>query len=184
MRLLLDACILYPTVLREILIGLAEHDLYTPLWSPRILEEWAHTAARTGVEATARAEIALMRDRWRGAEVTPDPDLAATLSLPDPGDIHVLAAAITGKADAILTANLRDFPGRTLARHDLMARHPDGLILELLGDSDRDVRAVIATVHARTEAISGQAHPLRPLLKRAGLPRTARALESTPARSR
>ena len=184
MRLLLDACILYPTVLREILIGLAERDLYTPLWSPRILEEWAHTAARTGVEATARAEIALLRDRWRGAEVTPDPDLAATLSLPDPGDIHVLAAAITGKADAILTANLRDFPGRTLARHGLMARHPDSLILELMGDSDSG-RARRDRHGPRPDRGDLRPdHPLRPLLKRAGLPRTARALESTPARSR
>ena len=48
MRVLLDACTLYPTVMREILIGVARAGYYTPLWSDRILEEWARAAARFG----------------------------------------------------------------------------------------------------------------------------------------
>jgi hypothetical protein len=46
MRVLIDACVLYPTVMREVLIGVAAKGLFTPLWSARILEEWARAAAR------------------------------------------------------------------------------------------------------------------------------------------
>ena len=50
MKAVLDACVLYPTVLREILIGVADAGLYTPVWSPRILAEWRHAAARLGAD--------------------------------------------------------------------------------------------------------------------------------------
>ena len=41
MRVLIDACVLYPTVMREVVLGVAAQGLFTPRWSPRILEEWA-----------------------------------------------------------------------------------------------------------------------------------------------
>ena len=60
MRVLLDANVLYPTVMREVLLGCARAGLFEPLWSARILEEWARAAARLGPEgeAVARAEVA------------------------------------------------------------------------------------------------------------------------------
>jgi predicted nucleic acid-binding protein len=177
MRVLLDACVLFPTVLRELLLGAAAAGGYDPLWSPRILEEWARATRRLpeGAEAIARAEIAAMRTRWPEAEIDPPPDLAATLSLPDPDDRHVLAAAIAGGADSILTLNRADFPPRTLARHGLMLRQPDEFLRDLWSGG-LDLPAVAEAVRARAEAASGRPQELRPLLKRAGLPRTAKAL--------
>jgi hypothetical protein len=179
MRLLVDACVLYPTVMREVLLGAAGAGAFTPLWSPRILEEWARAAAKLGPEAetVARAEIALLRARWPGAEVTPDPEAGAALHLPDPDDTHVLAAAIAGGADGILTLNLQDFPTRALAAHSLIRRDPDGLLREWFGENPEAAAAVAARVRARAEKISGRAQPLRPLLKKAGLPRFAKALD-------
>lgn len=175
MRLLLDANVLLPTVLREILLGAASEGRFVPLWSARILEEWARAARRLpdGSEAIARAEIAALRAAWPGAEVAPAPDLEAGLSLPDPDDDHVLAAAITGGADAILTRNRADFPARTLGRYGILLREPDGLLCEL--HAEQDLGSVVEAVRARTEGLSGLSQTLRPLLKRAGLPRLARA---------
>ena len=67
MKAVLDTCVLYPTVLREILIGAADAGLYEPVWSARILAEWRHAAARLGPDgaAVAGAEIALLRDLYR-----------------------------------------------------------------------------------------------------------------------
>lgn len=169
-RVLLDACVLYPTVLRQVLLRLA--GLYTPLWSPRILEEWARTAAREGVEAPARGEIALLRARHPGAEVIPGPTDA--LHLPDPGDLHVLAAAIAGQADLIVTLNLRDFPARAL--DPIRAVHPDDFLMDLWLRDPVAVEAAVAAERAETARISGRDQPLRPLLKRARLPRLGKAL--------
>ena len=66
MKVLIDTCVLYPTVMRQMLLGAAEHGLFIPLWSDQILEEWARAARKLGPtgEAQARAEIALLKVRW------------------------------------------------------------------------------------------------------------------------
>lgn len=177
-RVLLDACVLFPTVMRETLLGVAAAGGFEPVWSLRILEEWARAVRRLpeGAEAVARAEIAAMRARWPGAEVTPDPDLVETLSLPDPGDRHVLAAAIAGGAGVLMTLNRRDFPGRVLGRYGVMLREPDGYLCALAAEGG-PVATVAAAVRARAGAVSGREQPLRGLLKRAGLPRLGKLLE-------
>lgn len=43
----------------------------------------------------------------------------------DPGDRHVLAAAVVGRADLIVTRNLRDFPRSSLLPYNLEALDPD-----------------------------------------------------------
>ncbi len=178
MKAVLDACVLYPSVLREILIGVAEQGLYTPLWSARILGEWQHATLKLGPEATtiASGEIATLRATWPKAEIPPDAALEARLWLPDPADAHVLATAVAGAADVIVTLNLRDFPRRALAPERLQAQSPDDMLMALWLDSPAQVEQVIRDVQARTETLSGRAHPLRPLLKRTRLPRLAKTL--------
>jgi hypothetical protein len=66
LRVVLDACVLYPTVMREVLLGCAARGLFVPLWSPRLLEEWARAAARLGPEGEA---VAADRGRRGGAGV-------------------------------------------------------------------------------------------------------------------
>ncbi len=50
MRVMLDACVLYPTVMREVLLGCAKRGLFEPRWSVRILEEWARAAGKLGAD--------------------------------------------------------------------------------------------------------------------------------------
>lgn len=179
MRAVIDACVLYPTVLREIVLGVARAGLIAPLWSERLLEEWARTAARHGGvvdEALAQGEIAALGVAYPQAEVAADPALEARLWLPDAGDIHVLATAISGQADTIITLNLKDFPLRELAPHGVSAVHPDAALYALWLEHPEAVERVVAGVHATAERLSGEAMPLRALLKRVRLPRLAKAL--------
>jgi predicted nucleic acid-binding protein len=180
MKVLLDACVLYPTVMRQILLGVCAADLATPLWSPRILEEWARAAARLGPaqDEIARGEIAALAAAWPRASVIPDPVTESAIRLPDPADAHVLAAAIAGGADIIVTVNLRDFPRRILALDGILPQHPDPWLLSLHEDEPLAVVEVVEAVRAVAERLSGQHQPLRPLLKRAGLPRLGKRLEA------
>lgn len=181
MKVLLDACVLYPTVLREILIGVAEEGLYRPLWSARILEEWARAARRNGGatdEVFARGEIAVLRARFPEAEVAPRPGLEARLYLPDENDIHVLASAIAGGAEEILTFNATDFPRATLREEGLERRDPDGFLWQLWSENPGPVAGVVEKVRAEAERLSGEPRTLRGLLKRAKLHRLGKALEA------
>ena len=178
MRALLDANVLYPAVLRTALLSLGRAGWLTPLWSPRILAEWAVVAARRGEDAGDA--VAAARAAFPEAGILPPPDLEATLSLPDRGDLHVLAAAIAGGADAIVTANLRDFPARALAAHGILRRDPDGLLLEALDDAPAAAEAALTEAHALAERLSGRTLSPRAVLKRAGLPRTAKRRPGLP----
>ena len=176
MRVFLDACVLYPTVLREVLTGCGARGLLVPLWSGKVLAEWRATARREGHEDWAVAEIAALGDAFPEACV-PEADTPGPLpALPDPGDAHVLRAALAGHAEVIVTANLRDFPARVLAPLGLSARDPDRFLRALWDEAPDPVAEVARAVHARARAAGGPAE-IRALLQRAGLPRLGRALE-------
>ena len=166
MKVFLDACVLYPALVRRLVMDAAAAGMFQPLWSARVLEEWRRAvAAKLGPEAedAATAAAHAMQAAFPGASVAADPGLEATLHLPDPADTHVLAAAVAGGAGAILTFNLRDFPRRTLAGHGIEARHPDGFLWELLSTHEKALLG-IANV-----ALCG--HGIEPALARAALKR-------------
>ena len=178
MRAVLDAHVLFPTILREILTDLAQAGLYDALWSDRILEESERAAARIGPDAgsVAGAEIALLRLRFPQAVQADDGQRAIDLDFPDPADRHVVEAALAGRACLIVTANLRDFPQRMMAALGLRAIHPDAFLLDL---HRTDPQAVLRALHAardRAEAAGG-AMSMAEMLKRCRLPRLARAVK-------
>lgn len=180
MKVVLDACVLYPPVLREVLIGLAGRGLYQPLWSARILEEWARAAARNNGpvdEMSARGAIAVLRARFPSAEVAPRPAVEARLYLPDENDIHVLATAVAGGADAILTFNARDFPRGTLHGEGVDRHDPDGFMWLMWSHAPEVVVDVVRAVHAEAERMSATPVALRGLMKRARLNRLAKVME-------
>ncbi|TNC50506.1 PIN domain-containing protein [Rubellimicrobium rubrum] len=171
LRVLLDANVLYPTVLREILMGAASEGLYEPLWSSRLLEEWARAAARLGPEgeAVARAEIASLQARWPQAMVTGAEGQERRLWLPDPDDVHVLAAAVVGSADAILTMNAKDFPRGVLAEEGLQRLDPDHFLAGLAQASPGVMNQVVSESVAKATQLSGEEWTTRTLLRKARL---------------
>ncbi len=181
MKAVLDACVIYPSVLREILIGAAAAGMYQPLWSERILGEWTRAVAKLGPVAVAQAEVeaAQMRRQFPQAMVREQPGIAARLMLPDPDDVHVLAVAIGGHADAIVTFNAVDFPRHVLAEEEITRRDPDGFLWELQSHAPDAMGAILQEVVDKASRIDGAPVSLKSLLKRAKLPRLAKAVQAT-----
>lgn len=178
MRVLIDACVLYPTVMREVVLGVAAHGLFDPRWSPRILEEWARAARKIGPEGEtiARGEIAAITARFPKAEVRIPQGVEARLWLPDPNDVHVLAAAIGCSGDAILTMNAKDFPRDVLAEEGLQRIDPDGFLIDLFDTAPDTVQAVGDAVLNEARRLSGQDWDMRKLMRKARLPRLGKRL--------
>ncbi|HKK84377.1 MAG TPA: PIN domain-containing protein [Roseovarius sp.] len=178
MKVLLDTCVIYPTVMRQMLLGVAKQGVFTPLWSARIIEEWQRAAVKLGPEGVAQAgaEAAMLAAHWPGAEVSYPPSLEARLWLPDAADVHVLAAAIAGSADVIITLNTKDFPRNLLAEEGLSRSDPDGFLHGIYQAQPEIVAQVGAEVLAEANRLSGKSWDMRALLKKARLPRIAKAL--------
>lgn len=130
----LDACVLYPAPIRDLLMQLAKQDAFQARWSDDIHAEWITSllADRDDLTPNQLARTrALMDQHVPDALVTGHVDLLPSLTLPDPNDRHVLAAAIVGGATVIVTFNLKDFPAGELAPYECRAVHPDDFLLEI-----------------------------------------------------
>lgn len=171
---------IYPTVMRQMLLGVAAQGVFTPLWSARIVGEWMRAARKLGEAGVtqAEAEAALLKRDWPGAEVDWPPSLEARLWLPDAADLHVLAAAIAGSADLILTLNARDFPRNLLAEEGIARADPDSFLMGVFEAQPELMHAVANDVLAEARRLSAEDWQMRPLLKKARLPRLAKALSA------
>ena len=130
-----DACVLYPAPLRDLLMHLALSDLYRARWSDRIHDEWTRNVLASRPDLTQdqlNRTRQLMNAHVRDSLVTGFEYLIPSISLPDPDDRHVAAAAIHSGASLIVTFNLKDFPAKALKPYNLAAQHPDDFIVDLL----------------------------------------------------
>lgn len=161
---LLDACTLVPVSLADTFLSLAEAGLYRPLWSDRILEETQIAVKRIHPELspeTVERRIAVMRDFFDDANITDWEVLESVVSLPDPDDAHVLAAAIQGRADVIVTFNVKDFLCDELQRFGIDVQTPDEFLLNQL---DLDPDEVLDCLARQAEALQNPPVELKELL--------------------
>lgn len=151
-RVLLDACVLVPINLCDVLLTLAEYDMFTPLWSCDILDEVERNLHRKlGVsERHARYRVSEMMWAFPRASVRKYERLIPSLTC-DVKDRHVLAAAVVGRADVLMTANLRDFPPQSVRSglESLVRESPDQFLCELLEPSPSVTLRVLCKVVSR-----------------------------------
>lgn len=174
-----DANVFYPFQLRDLVMRLASKDLFRARWSEKVSEEWIGALLKERPDLQ-RSRLEATRDKMnqhvRDAIVRGYEYLIPVLVLPDKNDVHVLAAAIHGRADVLVTGNLKHFPDEVLQEHNLHAQHPDEFIAHLI-----DLEAP-AAVNAVREARAALRNPTRSAeqylasLERAGLPQTVSLL--------
>jgi predicted nucleic acid-binding protein len=176
----LDASVLYPAPLRDLLLELAVADLYRAKWSDMVHEEWITALLRKRRDLT-RAQLERTRDLMnkhvRDALVTGFEPLIEILALPDPDDRHVLAAAIRGHADLIVTANQEDFPPDVLGRWGVEPQHPDEFLTHQFHLSQPLFLQAVKTVRQRLVKPRKSVEEYLDTLRAQGLLATVRTIE-------
>jgi predicted nucleic acid-binding protein len=178
-RAFLDASVIYPASLRDLLMRLTMARLFQARWSSRVHEEWIRAVLRDRSDLSVvqlDSVRAAMDSHAEDCLVTGYESLIGSLTLPDPDDRHVLAAAIVAGADVIVTYNLRDFPDEALDRYEIEAQHPDEFIRHLI---DLVPTLVVDVVRAQQASLKnpplGMDHLLA-LFERIGLAETVAEL--------
>jgi predicted nucleic acid-binding protein len=162
---LLDANVLYPAPLRDYLLYLASLGVYEPIWTTAIQDEWIRNllkARRDVDKAALEATRRSMDKAFPGSNITGYESLIESLSLPDPDDRHVLAAAIKAKVQVIVTANLKDFPPSALISYAIRAEHPDAFVSDCI---DRDRSKAIKALENQVKALKKPPLPVETVLK-------------------
>ncbi|MDQ3274347.1 MAG: PIN domain-containing protein [Actinomycetota bacterium] len=173
---LLDTCVLFPQYLSDTLLTQAYEGTFRPLWSRGVLDELGRVFARKTQMTEQQIEHRL--DRMRRA--FPDAEVEGYEYLIDgmtnhEKDRHVLAAAVRGNVEVLVTFNLKDFPESALKPFDISAVHPDDFLLDQLDLYPGVVLGCLENQVDRYTAINGPmaiVELLRPL-ESAGVPRFA-----------
>src|SRR5882724_9293143 len=113
----LDACTMSPMLVRDVLLTLADHEFFSPKWSPRINDEWKRNLLARMTERDGEVVAKTKVDRIASAVTSAFPDALVPAELPEPPildpvdakDRHVVLTAIAAQADAIVTFNIADF---------------------------------------------------------------------------
>jgi predicted nucleic acid-binding protein len=176
---LLDANVLYPALLRNVLMYLAVHGLYRPLWSEAIHVEWITALRREHPDVTER-QVArtkrLMNENMPDATVIGYEKLVPGFVLPDANDRHVLAAAVHGGANVIVTRNLKHFPAKALKPHGLSAQSPDAFVANLIVRDTDAVVTALAELRTQLKAPPYSTDDLLAGLERQKLPKSVALL--------
>ncbi|WP_415394214.1 PIN domain-containing protein (plasmid) [Rhodococcus globerulus] len=153
-RVVLDACVMLPQNLNNLLLTLAHDDLFTPVWSADLLDEVERNLVQKfkTTESQAAHRVTKMRCAFPHAEDYCAGYLEVIDSMTNhPKDRHVLAAAVISRAALIVTANLKDFPSESLSTYGIEAVHPDEFLLDQLDLDPNRVLAAMTMVAQRNQ---------------------------------
>lgn len=174
-----DANVLYPSTLRDLLIRVAQAGLVQAKWTDRILDEVfdALSQNRPDLDSQNLARTRrLMNSAVRDCLVSGYEPLIEAVQLPDPGDRHVLAAAIKARAQLIVTNNRKDFPSVTLEAWDMEAKSPDDFILDQMDLSREAVHSAVQRIADSRVKPPATLHDVLTTLERDGLLKSTAAL--------
>ena len=116
-----------------------------PLWSEMILDEVERNLPKIGISPqAAERRVGRMREAFNPEAGVDDFEHLIEDMACDPKDRHVLAAAVRGGADAIVTFNVRDFPAAAISAVGVQLEHPDSFLLGMLAQAPDEVVDVLA----------------------------------------
>ena len=179
---LLDACVLYPLAITDALLSLATAGFFLAKWTRKIEREWLSALEADRPDLAGKLEV--RRDSRREAIVDWEVyesayfPFVSGLTLPDRDDAHVLAAAIAGHVDCIVTSNLKDFPSTILTTYGIEAVDPDSFIVDLWESDPLNAIAAFKSMRSRRKKPESSPEDFAFALEIGGLPSTAQKLRA------
>jgi predicted nucleic acid-binding protein len=178
----LDACTLFPMLVRDVLLTLAAHEFFNPKWSSRIRTEWMRNLSERLSERSSDGDTRRRVERTAAAMDAAFPDAIVDLEFPEPvilepvqvKDRHVVAAAMAVQADAIVTFNIADFAAAHLKEHlRIEVLHPDDFVMDLIDLNEKRAVAAFRELRARKKNPPWVPNELVQRLQKAGLLQTS-----------
>lgn len=177
----IDANVLYPAPIRDLLLHMAFLSVYQPKWSDTIQEEWTRNllAKRSDLKKTSLTNTRKwMETVFPDARAQIDKASKTTINLPDKDDIHVVETAIITSANYIITFNLKDFPRKELAKFKIEPIHPDDFVCQMM---DEFPDSVLKAFHNQVSVLTKPPKTINEVLialQRCGLIKTEPKLRS------
>lgn len=175
--IVLDACVMMSTILRQLLLRVADAGVFLPVWTERIGEEWRRNAARLWQipHETLAAQWDEMNRRFPNAMETDTQTYEGALRYSDPKDFHVIAAGLARRARCglqhtpvvqVMTWNLKDFNRSELRRQGMDAYGPDHLLAQWWQAGPHRLAQAIQQVPQDYVALGREPEPLADTLHR------------------
>jgi predicted nucleic acid-binding protein len=178
----LDACTLFPMLVRDVLLTLAGHEFFNPKWSARIRAEWMRNLSERLNEQSPDRDMLKRVERTATAMDAAFPDAEVDIELPEPAildpvhikDRHVVATAMSVQADAIVTFNISDFAAAHLKEHlQIEVLHPDDFVMDLVDLNEKRAVAAFRALRARKKNPPWTPSELAQRLQTSGLVQTS-----------
>ena len=176
-----DATVLYPSLLRDVLIRVAGSGVFRARWTERILDEVFFNLPRNRPDLDPKKLSRTRRLMCLAVEdclVTGYEELIDDLWLPDPNDRHVLAPAISCGAQSIITENVKDFPCSILDGFGIRRQSADEFLCELIASSPAIVQHSIEDAAAAFKKPPRSVDEVLTALALSGTPRAVEMLRS------
>lgn len=176
----LDANVLYPAPLRDLLLHIAFLAVYQPKWSDKIQQEWIQSllSKRSDLKQSSLANTRKwMETIFPDAQTQLDDKPIPSINLPDKDDIHIFETAIRADAKYIITFNLKDFPMDELKKFEIKAIHPDDFVCLIFKDFPE---AVLQAFNNQVNSLKNPPKSVSQVLsalEKCGLPKTKALLK-------
>ncbi len=172
---ILDANVLYPFRVRDVLLTFAHEGLFRARFTEEIMYEWTKNLVqqKPELEESVKSQALMIRKTFDECFVTGHMSLIDGLEMPDKDDRHVLAAAIRCSAQVIVTENRRDFPPDLLEEYDIEALGADDMLVSTYELFPVEAARALGRLRRRYKNPSMTVSEFLLDLTRAGLPKLA-----------
>jgi len=151
----LDANILFPLYLRELLLRIASQGTFSPIWSQAILDEATKNLVAKNMMTVEKAAgfESVLKKLYPEAMTEIPTELVAKMTN-HPKDRHVLATAVFAGASIIVTNNLRDFQAKDLSCWNITAQSPEKFLIDLYDLHSEEIMQVVTEMAGKLKDLT------------------------------